>query len=61
MSFFKSMKNPQAMVSQMLQTNPQAQQAMQLIKLANGNGEQVFRDLARQKGLDPDEAIRAIM
>ena len=54
---FKSMSNPQMMVQQMLQKNPQINS---LIQAANGNPEKAFRDLARQMNVDADEIIKEL-
>ena len=61
MSFFKSAQNPQALLTQAMQNNPAMQQIRPLLQMSNGNYEQVFRSLAKQQGIDPDEAVRAIM
>ena len=54
---FKSMSNPQAMVQQMLQKNPQVNSILQA---SNGNYEKAFRDMARKMNVDADEFIRAL-
>lgn len=54
---FKTMSNPQAMIQQMLQRNPQVNS---LIQAANGNPEKAFRDLAKQMNVDADQIIQAM-
>ena len=54
---FKSMSNPQGMVQQMLQKNPQVNS---LIQAANGNPEKAFRDLAQQMNVDADAFIKEL-
>lgn len=54
---FKSMSNPQAMVQQMLQKNPQVNS---LLQAANGNYEKAFRDLAQKMNVDADEFIKEL-
>ena len=54
---FKSMSNPQTMIQQMLQRNPQVNS---LIQAANGDPEKAFRDLAKQLNVDPEEIIKAL-
>ena len=54
---FKNMSNPQGMVQQMLQKNPQVNS---LIQMANGNPEKAFRDLAQKMNVDADEFIREL-
>ena len=51
---FKSMGNPQAMISQMAQNNPQV---AQLINQAGGDPRKAFYDLAQRKGINPDEIL----
>ena len=54
---FKSMSNPQGMVQQMLQKNPQVNS---LIQAANGNPEKAFRDLAQKMNVDADAFIKEL-
>ena len=54
---FRNMKNPQAMLQQMLQKNPQINS---LIQAANGNPEKAFRDLAKQMNVDAEQIIQAM-
>ena len=54
---FRNMKNPQVMIQQMLQKNPQVNS---LIQAANGNPEKAFRDLAKQMNVDAEQIIQAL-
>ena len=54
---FRNMQNPQLMVQQILQKNPQINS---LIQAANGNPEKAFRDLARQMNVDAEQIIQAM-
>lgn len=58
---FKNAKNPQMMLNQMMQSNPQVQKIMQdnqsLIQANGGDAEKAFRAKAAQMGIDPDEFI----
>ena len=54
---FKSMGNPQTMLQQAIQKNPQLGS---IIQAANGNPEKAFRDLAKQMNVDPEEIINAL-
>ena len=48
--------NPQAMISKMLQNNPNLKPIMDLVK--NGaNPKDLFYNLARQKGVDPESIL----
>ena len=51
---FKALRNPQTMVQNMLNNNPQVKS---LLQAANGNPEKAFRDLAKQMNVDADEFI----
>ena len=44
--------NPMALMQ-----GPQYQQAMQLIQQSGGDARAAFYDLARQKGIDPDQLL----
>ena len=50
-------KNPQAMLNQMMQNNPQVQAMMQA---SGGDPKAAFYKLAKEKGVDPDEIINAL-
>lgn len=53
----RSANNPQAMLSQMMQNNPNFQKVQELGKQYNGDYEKAFRETAKQMGIDPDEFI----
>lgn len=53
----KAMSNPQAMLQQMMQKNPQVSS---MIQASNGNYEQAFRNLAKQMNVDADALINEI-
>ena len=50
----KAIKNPQAVLQKMIEQNPQIQVAL---NMSNGNMEQAFYALAKQKGVDPNEIL----
>ena len=56
-----SMNNPQAMMNQMLMSNPNTQQALNFIKQAGNSPQQAFVNLAKQKGIDPQEFMKELM
>lgn len=56
-----SLSNPQAMMNQMLMSNPNVQQALTFIKQAGNNPQTAFINLAKQKGIDPQEFINELM
>ena len=52
----KNMKNPQAMLEQMIsQKNPQLMQAMDYVKQNGNDPKAAFEKLAAEKGMNPDE------
>lgn len=50
----RAINNPQAMIQQALQRNPQVQQ---LIQLSNNDPKQAFYNLAEQKGINPNDIL----
>jgi len=56
-----SLRNPQAMMNQMLMNNPNVKPALELIKQNGGNLQTAFMSLAKQKGVDPAEFMRELM
>lgn len=60
MNMLRNAGNPQALLNQMLQGNPQMQKVNQLISQAGGDPEKAFYALAREKGIDPQEIIKML-
>lgn len=59
MQMVKSGNNPQALMQTMIQKNPKLQQAIPLIQGKNPKQlETVFCNLCKQRGMDPQEAIK---
>lgn len=56
-----SLSNPQAIMNQMLMNNPNVQQALTFIKQAGNNPQTAFINLAKQKGVNPQEFINELM
>ena len=56
-SSIKGLSNPQAMLTQMAEQNPQLKAILQA---SNGNYEQAFRNLAKQMNVDGDEIINLL-
>lgn len=55
MQTIKTVSNPQAAFSQMAQNNPAMQQVMQM---CNGRDpQQVFYDMCKQRGVDPESVL----
>lgn len=60
MSMVQAAQNPQAMLNQMMQNNPQMQQAMKLINQHGGDAQKAFYSLAQERGVDPQEILRML-
>lgn len=56
-STIKGIQNPQAMLTQMAQQNPQLGA---ILKASNGNYEQAFKSMAKQMNVNPDEIINML-
>lgn len=56
----RSSGNPQALINQLLQRNPNYPEAIKLINQANGNVNQAIIDYATSKGVDPNEIFEML-
>ena len=56
-SMVKASGNPQAMLNQLIQTNPNMKQVMEIVQQYGGNAEKAFYALAEQKGINPQEIL----
>lgn len=52
----RSSGNPQAMLNQIAQTNPQMRQVLDLVS-ASGDPKATFYKMAQQKGVDPESIL----
>lgn len=52
--------NPMSAIQSMISTNPQLQQLIPLIQKNNGDYQKTFYDLARERGVNPDEVINLV-
>lgn len=52
-NMLKSAKNPQALMQNMIQQNPQAQQAVKYVNENGGDPKAAFEKLAAERGIDP--------
>ena len=57
MQMIRSAGNPQAMMQQLMQNNPQYKQVMDLVNQAGGDPKAAFYNMAQQMGVNPDEII----
>ena len=57
---YRNAKNPQQMLNNIIQQNPQMQAVMNLVNQNGGNAQNLFYALARQRGIDPDAFLKNI-
>ena len=60
MQMMRSAGNPQAMINQMMMTNPQMKQAMDFIKASGGDPKAAFYRLAEQRGINPQDILNQL-
>ena len=56
----RTANNPQAMLSQLMQTNPQMKQVMEFVRASGGDPKRAFYSLAEQRGVNPDEILNQL-
>ena len=59
-SMVKNAGNPQMMLNQIMQTNPQLGQVMDIIKQYGGDANKAFYDIAQKNGIDPQEILNLL-
>lgn len=57
-NMIKSASNPQAMLNQLMQTNPQMRGVMDYVNRNGGDPKRAFYTMAQQKGVDPNEILK---
>ena len=57
MQAFRSAGNQQAMLNQLIQTNPQMKQVMDFVKASGKDPKAAFYRLAEQRGINPQDII----
>lgn len=60
MQMVQMSRNPQMMLQQMMNTNPQMKQAMDYIQANGGNPKDAFYKLAEEKGVDPETILNSL-
>ncbi len=60
MNLVRNANNPQAVFNQLVSSNPQLNQVMNLINQNGGNPKNAFYAMARQKGIDPNEILKLL-
>lgn len=56
----QAVRNPQAMLSQMMQTNPQMKQVIDYVNANGGDPQKAFYKLAKEQNINPDEIINEL-
>lgn len=59
-NMMKAMKNPQAMLSQMSQSNPQVKQLMTMLQNSGKSPKELFYQVAQEQGVDPNEILNML-
>lgn len=60
MQMVRSANNPQAMINQLMQTNPQMKQVMDVVRASGNDPKRAFYALAQQKGINPDDILNQL-
>ena len=59
-SMIRNARNPQALLNQMVQNNPQYRQVMQMIQNSGGDAKTAFYNECSRRGVNPDEILNAL-
>ena len=57
---FKGVQNPQALIAQLSQRNPQAAQRIQALMQSGGNPQEIAQSMMRQRGIDINQLMSMI-
>ena len=52
--------SPQAMLQSMLKSHPQYQNVMRIVQQYGGDPQKAFYELAKQKGVNPDDILNML-
>ena len=59
-NLFKSSANPQQLISNLMNQNPQIRQVMNMVQSSGKSPKDLFYELAKQKGVDPNQIINML-
>ena len=59
-SMVRSAQNQKAMINQLMMTNPQMKQVMEIVQKHGGDPMAAFRAEAEARGVDPDEILNML-
>ena len=54
-------RNPQMVLNQLINSNPQMKEAVEYIQANGGNPRDAFYKLAEEKGVNPDSILNSLM
>lgn len=57
---YRNAKNPQQLLNNIIQRNPQMQAVVNLINQSGGDARSIFYFMASQRGINPEEFLRNI-
>lgn len=57
MGMVRSAQNPQAMLNQIMMSNPNMKQVMEIVNRYGGDPNKAFQEVARQQGINPQEIM----
>ncbi len=57
---FKGVQNPQALIAQLSQKNPQAAQQFQALMQSGGNPQEIAQSMMKQRGIDINQLMSMI-
>lgn len=60
MNTLRMASNPQTMLTEMVNSNPQVKQAMDYVNNNGGDAKAAFYQLAQENGVNPDEIINML-
>lgn len=60
MNFVRYSQNPRMALESMIQSNPQIQNVMDIVRQNGGDAKTAFYNLAKQKGVDPNEILNML-
>ena len=60
MNVLRSSNNPQMLLQNMIQQNPQMQQVMNIVRQSGNDPKTAFYTLAKQRGVDPNQILQML-
>ena len=60
MNMVKGAQNPQAMLNQIMMSNPRMKQVMEIVNQYGGDPDKAFQAVAQQNGINPQEIMNML-